>query len=79
MTHVSFNTTLFHVQNILLSDTSSEDDDDNDDVPVTEAELKTMLKEHVRSKRYQKHFYRNQEVSVVDRVNRELHRVVTCE
>jgi hypothetical protein len=45
-----------------LSDTSSDDDDDNDEVPVTEAELKEMLKEHVRFKRHQKQFARNKEV-----------------
>lgn len=50
------------MQNILLSDTSSDDDDDNDEVPVTEAELKEMLKEHVRFKRHQKQFARNKEV-----------------
>jgi len=51
-------------QTILLSDTSSDDEDDDDDVPVTEAELKSMLKEHVRSKRYQKQFMQNKDVSI---------------
>jgi hypothetical protein len=51
-------------QTILLSDTSSDDEEDDEDAPVTEAELKSMLKEHVRSKRYQKQFSQNKDVSI---------------
>ena len=48
-------------ENVLLSDTSSDEDDD-DEMSLTEAEVKAMLREHVRHKRYQRQFAADKEV-----------------
>jgi len=50
-------------QNLLLSDTSSDEDDDDAELSLTDAEVKAMLREHVRHKRYQRQFAADKEVS----------------
>jgi len=48
---------------VLLSDTSSDEDDDDGELSLTDAELKDMLRQHVRHKRYQRQFAADKEVS----------------
>jgi len=50
-------------QNVLLSDTSSDEDDDDVELSLTDAEVKEMLREHVRHKRYQRQFAADKEAS----------------
>jgi len=50
-------------QNVLLSDSSSSDEDDDDvEMSLTDAEVKEMLRDHVRHKRYQRQFAADKEV-----------------
>jgi len=49
-------------QNVLLSDTSSDEDDDDAEMSLTDAEVKDMLRQHVRHKRYQRQFAADKEV-----------------
>jgi len=50
-------------QNMLLSDTSSDEEDDDVELSLTDAEVKEMLREHVRHKRYQRQFAADKEVN----------------
>jgi len=50
-------------QNVLLSDTSSDEEDDDVELSLSDAEVKEMLREHVRHKRYQKQFANDKEVN----------------
>jgi len=50
---------------VLLSDTSSSDDEDDDiEMSLTDAEVREMLRQHVRHKRYQKQFAADKEVEL---------------
>jgi len=47
----------------LLSDTSSDEDDDDVEMSLTDDEVKQMLREHVRHKRYQRQFATDKDVN----------------
>jgi len=49
-------------QNVLLSDTSSDEDND-DEMSLTDGEVKELLRQHVRHKRYQRQFAADKEVN----------------
>jgi len=50
---------------VLLSDTSSDEDDDDGDLSLTDAEVKEMLREHIRHKRYQRQFAEDKAVKLL--------------